>query len=153
MATLKKAAEELTAKAALGQAKRAAERAIEDALSTDEERAERALEEAEQKKKKRTKLLVLGVVGLLLVLGAIGMVLTYWQYFFLAGLVGLGALYARHRWRNRAARKESPVAPPAKQATVPAKLRVPAPPARAPSAPPDDSVDDELAALKARLDK
>jgi Flp pilus assembly protein TadB len=153
MADLKKAAEDLTAAAALGQAKRAAKRAFEDALSTDEERAERAEREAEQKKKKRTKLLVLGAVGLLLVLGVVGMVLTYWQYFFLAGLVGLAALYGRHRWRNRAARKLRPAATASTEVSPSAKLRVPASPARAPSPAPDDSVDDELAALKSRLDK
>ena len=76
---LKKATDELTTKAVFAAAKDKAERALEDALSTDEERAARKAEEDAAAKKKRTKLLIMGGVGLLLVLGAIGLVIHYWH--------------------------------------------------------------------------
>jgi hypothetical protein len=161
----KKAAEELGAKAAFAKAKQAAERAIQDALMSDEERAKAEAERAALAKRKRNKTIAFAIVGVLLVLGAIGMVLSYWQWFFLAGLVGLAGLYARHRWRKsrRAKREkaaEEPVAP--KQERAPAKLRVkPEPEPRAPAAPVVDessketkqAIEDELAALKARVQK
>lgn len=150
MSDLKKAAEELGATAALSQAKRAAGRALEDAFSTDEEREAREAREAEEQKKKRRKLLLYGVVGLFLVLGAVGLVLNYWQYFLLAGVVGLLGLYGRHRWRKRRAPKQSPAA----SKKAPERL---APKARVQPAinalEPDRSVDDELAELKSRLQK
>ncbi|MBK7580719.1 MAG: hypothetical protein IPI67_10985 [Myxococcales bacterium] len=169
MADLKRAADELTAKAAFDAAKKAAERALDDALSTDEERAARKAEEAALAKKKRTKLIAMSVVGLLLVLGVIGMVVNYWQWFFLLGLVGLLALYGRHRWRTRGDTKPD-VAPPVVSAAS-KKQRAPAPrrvsegaSARAPARPERDveektatreldeaAIEDELAELKARL--
>ncbi len=150
MSDLKKAAEELGASAALSHAKRAAGRALEDVLSTDEERAAREAREAEAQQKKRRKLIAFAVVGLLLVLGVVGLVLSYWQYFLLAGLVGLMALYGRYRWRKRRARSPSPA--PAVSETEPPAVKARVASVTRPSAP-DPSVDDELAELKSRLRK
>lgn len=151
MVDLKKASEELTAKAAFSAAKNVAERAIEDALSSDEERAQRKAEEAALAKKKRTKVLVLGVVGLLLVLGVIGMVVSYWHWFLLAGLVGLAALYGRHRWHERREGKRAESAPPkpARVAAEPPRVRAAPTEVEPPGA--SQSIEDELAELKARL--
>lgn len=154
MGDLKRASEELTAKAAFSAAKQAAERALEDALSSDEERAQRKAEQAALAKRKRTKLIVLGVVGLLLVLGVIGMVLSYWHWFLLLGLVGLLALYGRHRWRARREEKQETAA---EVSTKPSAVEPPVRVARraAPEPPEDDgqAIEDELARLKSRLDK
>lgn len=154
MGDLKRASEELTARAAFSAAKQAAERALEDALSSDEERAQRKAEQAALAKRKRTKLIVLGVVGFLLVLGVIGMVLSYWHWFLLLGLVGLLALYGRHRWRARRAEKQETAA---EVSTKPSAVEPPARVARraAPEPPEDDgqAIEDELARLKSRLDK
>ena len=156
MVDLKKATDELTAKAAFEAAKNAATRAIEDATSTDEERAEREAERAALAKRKRTKLIALGAVGLLLALGVIGLVIGYWHWFLLAGLVGLVALYGRHRWRQRrSAKKGLEAEPPRAARRAPERLPAPAarvaPATKAASDEPDESIEDELAALKARL--
>lgn len=157
MGDLKRASEELTAKAAFSAAKQAAERALEDALSSDEERAQRKVEQAALAKRKRTKLIVLGVVGFLLVLGVIGMVLSYWHWFLLLGLVGLLALYGRHRWRARREEKQETAASAPAEAAAPRALEPPVRVARraAPEPREDDgeAIEDELARLKSRLDK
>jgi hypothetical protein len=163
MVDLKKATDELTTKAAFDAAKNAAERALNDALSSDEERAQRKAEEEALAKRKRKKLLALTIVGLLVVLGLIGMVLSYWQWFLLAGLLGLAALYGRHRWRRRRAEKKDRAAEkleqPSERPTAKDRKELPAPPTRvaspAPTASPEpvENVEDELAALKARLGK
>ncbi len=149
MVDLKKATEELTANAVLA----AARGKLEDALSTEEEREQRKAKEAALAKRKRTKLLVMGAVGLLLVLGVIGMVVNYWQWFLLLGLLGLGALYGRHRWRNRsklAEKASTPPRPRVEQPKAPARVAAPEQPVRPESS---ETIEDELAALKARLDK
>jgi len=161
VADLKKAANELGARAAFEAAKDAAERALDDALSTEEELAARKLKEAELARRKRKKMLAFGIVGLLLVLGVIGMVVHYWQWFFLLGLLGVAGLYGRYRFRKwRAQKQESKEEP--KKARVeepPAKKELVAPtrPARVAERPvaeePDTSIEDELAALKSRLEK
>ena len=156
---LKKATDELTTKAVFAAAKDKAERALEDALSTDEERATRKAVEEAAAKKKRTKLLVMGAVGLLLVLGAIGLVIHYWHWFLLAGLLGAAALYARHRWQKSRAERKVRVEAPAKAASEEPRVAKPVPRVeaarKATPAPAVDeaSVEEELAALKAKLDK
>lgn len=142
----------LTAKAAFTAAKDAAERALEDALSTERERAARKAEEAEKAKRRRKKRLVLAVLGLVIVLGVVGLALRYWYWFLLLGLAGIVALYARHRWRRfRAGRREKEAEVPAKK--EPRELSAPPAPRLAPPEPAGPSVEDELAELKARLKK
>lgn len=165
MADPKKVVDDLTAQAALAAGKDAARRAVEDLLSTDEEKAQKEAERAAQSKRRRNKLIAYSVVGLILVLGLVGMVLSYWQWFVLAGLVGVAGLYARHRlrkrWREKREQRGELKAAEEKQ-----KLRLPAEPRqvspRAPAEKPRDEqarlaeekeVDQELAAMKARLKK
>lgn len=159
MADLDKDAAELTTKATFRAARDAASKAIDDALLTDEERAQRKAVEVADAKRKRSKTIAIGVVGLLLVLGIIGLVVSYWQWFLLAGLVGLGALYARYRWRKRRGEKKLRVsdassatrsAPPRKAVSPPARVA----PAPEPMTQKDEqSIEEELAALKARVKK
>jgi len=177
MADLKKIADDLTTKAALEAGKGAAKRAIEDLLSSDsssseEERAKKDAEEAALAKRKRTKYIAFGVVGLLLALGVIGMVVSYWQWFFLFGLMGLAALYGRYRWRKRRAGKDEEEAEEkvaAKKVEPESKvLRIDDGEARRNAsedrardaramqearAEEEQAIDDELAAMKARLKK
>jgi hypothetical protein len=158
---LKKAADELTAKAAFSAAKNALDGALTDALASDEERAQRKAEQAALAKRKRTKLIALIVVGLLLTLGLIGMVLSYWQWFILLGLLGLAALYGRHRWRQRRRARaadevkaiRSPEVPRPSEGVRPRPPEVAAPtqPATESSAEVERAIEDELAALKARV--
>lgn len=104
MSEFDKLKRELAAEAALTAGKDAAKKLVGDLLSTEEEKKAKALE-AEQaeadKKKRRTKYIAFGVIGLLLVVGLIGLVLSYWQYFLLAGVLGLGALYGWYRLKKR----------------------------------------------------
>ena len=97
MADLEDLKKELASRAALVAGKDAAKRFAEDLLTSDEEK--KAKEAAS--KSRRTKYLAYGVVGLLLVLGAVGLVLSYWQYFLLAGLLGVAGLYGYFRLRGR----------------------------------------------------
>ena len=153
MNDLKKAANELSAKAAFSAAKDAAQRAIDDVLSTEEERAQRKAERAELARKKRNKWIALGVVGLLLLLGVLGLALHFWHWFLLAGIVALAALYGRHRWRRSRKARGTAAAPRVVETRVVSEQRD-APPAVQPStAEPDTSIEDELAALKARVKK
>ncbi len=154
MSDLKKAANELSAKAAFNAAKDRAERAIQDALSTEEERAQRKAEREALAKKKRTKWIILGVIGLVLLIGIVGMALRYWHWFLFAGLVAVAALYGRYRWRKfRSAQKKEPVAPRVVETEVVEERREEPPLVQQTSTEPDTSIEDELAALKARVKK
>lgn len=101
MADRKRVSDDFATEAALAAGKSAAKRAVEDLLSTDEEKAQQEAEDAAKSKRKRTKLIAFGVVGLLIVLGVIGLVINYWQWFILAGVVGLVALFGYSRLRKR----------------------------------------------------
>lgn len=156
MSDLKKAANEMSAKAALSAAKdaaSAAKNAIGDALSTEEERAQRKAERAALAKKRRTKWIVLGVIALLLVLGMIGLAVHYWHWFLLAGLVALAALYGRYRWRRSRKAHTKAASPRAQEVRVTIEQREEPAAIQQPSVEPDSSIEDELAALKARVKK
>jgi hypothetical protein len=86
---------------ALALGRDAAKRAVEDLLSGDEERADEAAERAAASKSRRNKLIVYGVVGLLVLVGLFGMVVSYWQWFLLAGLLAVLGLYGWSRLRKR----------------------------------------------------
>ncbi len=108
MAERKRISDDLATQAALAAGKNAAKRAVEDLLSTDEEKAQQEAEDAAKAKRRRTKLIIYAVVGLLIVLGVVGLVINYWQWFILAGVVGLLALFGYSRLRKRfASKKES----------------------------------------------
>lgn len=138
MADLDKLSDELTSKAAAAAGRRAAKRAIDDLLSTDEDRAEREAERATTSKSRRNKLILYGVIGLLLVVGTIGMVLNYWHWFILAGLFGVAGLYA---WRAISKRRAAK--------SVPEAVRVEAPPAEAPVA--EAKVEEDVEAKRERM--
>ena len=65
--------------------------------------------------------IILGVIAaVLIVVGVIGLVLTYWKWFLLAGVLGLGALYGYYRARSRLRdRKKKPT-----ESTSAPKVRV-----------------------------
>ncbi len=170
MSDLKDVTDDLTSQAAIAAGRSAAKRAIENVLSSDEERAEKEAEQTALAKRRRTKLVVYSVVGLLLVLGVVGMVLSYWQWFFLLGLIMLGALYGRYRWRKSRARGSDEDTEAIAGEKQPAKTRVaPSLPekrvsdeeskrartaAAAEQAAADDlEIEREMAELKARLKK
>jgi Flp pilus assembly protein TadB len=143
MTDLDDAAQKLATKATLRAARDAASKALEDALLTDEERAQRKVADAAAAKRKRQKVIVFSVVGLLLVLGIVGLVISYWHWFLLAGLVGLVALYGRYRWRKRRGEKPNP---PRKVASPVARVAI-----ESAAIADDTDVEDELRALKARV--
>ena len=147
-----KPTDDLRAKAAFAVAKHAVERALDDAMLSDEDRAKRRAEETSLARSKRNKRIAVGVIGALLVIGLIGLILNYWYWALLLGLVGAAGWYARHRWRARAAsRKKLEPATTAAPREAPArKVRVE--PRAAPVAEPsDESIDDDLAELKSRM--
>lgn len=187
MSDLKNIADDITTKAALAAGKDAAERALEGLLTSDDEKAQKEAKRAAASKTRRFKLIAFGVVGLLLVVGLLGLFLSYWQWFLLAGVLGLGGLYGWYRVRKvlRARKKEAqPEALEAKAEHEAAELRVeeadePAPRDREELAEEarrraaelreqrahdaqareeaqaieEQQIDDELAAMKARLKK
>jgi Flp pilus assembly protein TadB len=143
-----KPADDLGTKAAFAVAKHAAERALEDALLTDEERAKRRAEQDALAKRKRNKRIALVAIGSLLVIGLIGLMLHYWYWSLLLGLAGVAGLYGRHRWRARRAARKKPEVAAAREAPA-LRARIEQEPARVADL--DSSVEDDLAELKARL--
>jgi hypothetical protein len=146
MEDLKQVADDLVAKAALSRAKDSAERALEDLVASDEDKAQRETERAAKSKSRRTKLIIYGVVGLLVVVGILGMVVSYWQWFLLAGLVGLMGLYGWHRLRKRLKRKDGQ-----DEAASAAKVERTADEPRARLATPREPEADEALVREARL--
>ena len=148
-------ADDLRAKAAFAVAKHAVERALDDAMLSDEERTKKRAEESSLARSKRNKRIAIGVIGLLLLIGVIGLVLNYWYWALLLGVLGAAGWYARRRWRARGAPKKKverkKVEPAAVAREAPArKVRVEPRPARI-AEPSDESIDDDLAELKARM--
>jgi hypothetical protein len=144
MSDAKSSAEALGANAAFAVAKSAAERALEEALLTDEERAKRRAEQDALARRRRTKRIAVGVVGALVVVGLIGLMLHYWYWSLLLGLLGAAGLYARRRFRNRRAARLKPRV--AAAAEPRARIEVKA----ARFEEPEPSIEDDLAELKAR---
>jgi hypothetical protein len=149
-----KLTDDVRAKAAFAVAKHAVERALDDAMLSDEDRAKKRAEETSLARSKRNKRIAIGVIGGLLVIGVIGLMINYWYWALLLGLVGAAGWYARRRWRARSTSRKKPDEPVAKAkapSEAPArKVRVEPPPARI-EEPSDESIDDDLAALKARM--
>jgi len=137
-------------KSAFAAAKQAAERALDDALLSDEERQKRRAAEGALARRKRNVRIARVAVGSLLAVGLVGLMLHYWYWALLLGLVGVAALYGRHRWRARRASRAKPEAAAPREAPV-VKARVAPDPVRVEDPVADASVDDDLAELKARL--
>jgi Flp pilus assembly protein TadB len=158
MADLDKITDELASKAVVAATKDAAKRTVEDLLATDEERAEREAERAASSKSRRNKLIIYGVLGSLLVVGLVGMVLNYWYWFILLGVAGLAGVYAwRKLIKHRAAKKariEEPIEAPAKKHIADADARAGEARALAEAEVEEEQqIEDELAAMKARIRK
>jgi Flp pilus assembly protein TadB len=147
MSDAEKPGDDLRANAALAVAKHAAERALEDALLTDDERAKRRAEQDALARRKRTTRIALVAIGALLVVGLVGLMFHYWYWSLLLGLVGVAGLYGRHRLRGRRARREKQRIEQAADAQPKARI---APAAESIEAP-DSSIEDDLAELKARM--
>jgi hypothetical protein len=161
---LDKLVDKLTTKAALA----AGKDAVDDLLSSDDEKAQKETERAAEAKSKRQKRIAYAVVGLLIVIGVLGLMLSYWHWFLLAGLAGLAGIYGWRRLQARFADDADDEAE-ANDASI-LKVRVSdandapaehdaeerARDARATKearAIDEQEIDDELAAMKARLDK
>lgn len=172
MSELERLADEAATKAALAVGRDAAKRAVSQLL--DGEAPSAAEEKAP--KARRWKLIAFVLLGLCLFVGLVGMVLNYWVWFLGAGVLGLGGAYGWWRLRQRLAAAKPAAAPATKSATPRERLRVrddaeaPEPPqqtaaerraeaearARAMAeaqAVEQQQVEDELAALKARMKK
>lgn len=139
MSDPEKPADDVRAEAAFAMAKHAFERALVDPA-----------EQAALARRKRNKRIAQVAIGALVVVGLLGLMLNYWYWSLLLGLVGVVALYARHRWRARRAASKLPKTVTRSQTVAP-KVRVEAEAERAVE--PDSSVEDELAELKSRLDR
>jgi hypothetical protein len=104
---LEKSAHAIMAQAALDEGKQAATKALGSFLSDDGEARSGKAEPRAAPKSRRNKIIVLGVVALLLLVGLVGLALRFWYWFLLLGLLGVGVLYGRHRWRKRLRSKET----------------------------------------------
>lgn len=177
MADLKKLADEATAQAALAIGKEAARKATRELLSDDADKAGDG--PIKPSKAKLWKFGAIALVGLLLVVGLLGLVLTYWYWFLAAGVLGLAGLVGYWKLKGRAkgkaalpeaaaepaARvrvKEEALPPPKVEAATPkgpseaerrAELEARTRAAAEARALREQEVEDELAAMKARLKK
>ena len=153
-----KPTDDVATSVALALGKDAARRAVDGLLTSDEDPREKPA----NSKSRRNKLIVYGILALLVLIGIAGMMLRFWPWFLLLGVIGFVGLYGWSRLRKRFARKAANAAD-----TVTAKaeptLRVEAAridaeereaQARAEaSALAESEIEDELAAMKARLEK
>ena len=174
MSDLDRLTREATTKAVIGVGRDAAKRAA-DKLLADEDAVASDGKPADSKSR-RWKLIALVVLGLFLLVGLVGLLLNYWFYFLAAGLLGVGGLVGWSRLKKRiGARKPSKdrkeIAEEDSPAPESVRIRL-APRDAAPAAPStrtradadadaqalaearatrEHEVDDELAAMKARL--
>jgi len=111
--------DEIAARAVVSAGKEAAKRALDEILPPEKDAA--GSEEKGKESSSRRWWIIAGVIAaVLIVVGVIGLVLTYWKWFLLAGVLGLGALYGYYRARSRLRdRKKQP-----KQAAEAQKVRV-----------------------------
>jgi len=155
-----KPTDDIATSVALAMGKDAARRAVDGLLSSDEERAR---EDGAKSKSRRNKLIVYGILALLVLVGVAGMMLRFWPWFLLLGLIGFVGLYGWSRIRKRFAGRTAPAADMLTEKAE-TKLRVQAPAdaqdevrdaqARAEAnALAEREIEDELLAMKARLDK
>jgi Flp pilus assembly protein TadB len=160
MAERKRLVEDAAARALVAAGKDAAKRAADDLLSSEDERSS---EELERKgSSKRWKLIGIGLLALFLVVGVIGMVMSYWPWFLLAGVVGLAGAVGWRRLSKRRAAKRAPRPTleariePEKAAALRPRVVVADEPQEAEKRVAREleeaqAVDEELAAMKARL--
>ena len=165
MADRKNLGEDAATAALLAAGKDAAKRAALDLLSTDEERAAKQAEDARASKQRRWKLIGGGVLVLCVIIGVIGMLVSYWQWFLLAGVLGLGGMFGWWRLRKRLGARRTKQPEPArveKTAEQPREKREARPRqveeddaarALAEAEAETQSVEEELASMKARLDR
>jgi hypothetical protein len=164
MSDLDKARDELAARALLAAGKDGARRLAARVAPDDDEADAPEGKATAPAKSRRNKLLVIGAFALLVLVGLLGLVVSYWHWFLLVGLAGLVGLYGWSRLRGRLrtppGAAAAAVAEP--RAKVPQRVeRADRAPVRA-AAPTDtpereqareQELDEELAALKARVKK
>jgi hypothetical protein len=170
---------EILARAALAAGKDAAKRKLDEVLG-DEAPEKGAPKDEKSSKSRRWKIAIIAVLVLALGIGLVGLMISYWQWFLAAGVVGLATLYGYYRWRRRKrdTKTEAEAEAPARAAKEEPKARVApledqdevalralerekaarerarqAEAAREARAQVEQEVDDELAAMKARLKK
>jgi hypothetical protein len=174
MSDLDKLTREATTKAVIAVGRDAAKRATDKLLDDDDAPGED--ENAGSKPRRRWKLIALVVLGLFLLVGLIGLLLNYWFYFLAAGVLGVGGLVGWSRLKKRIgarkpskdrkeiAKEDSP-APESVRVRLASREAAPTAPKTATRADADaeaqalaearatreHEVDDELAAMKARL--
>lgn len=154
-------------RALLAAGKDAAKRAAFDLLSSDDEREAAEAERARTSKNRRWKLIAGGVLALFVVIGVVGMLVSYWPWFLLAGVLGFAGLFGWWRVKRRLAARGSKeperieVAPRAKEPSAnadavrrQAEERERDAKALAEARATDEqAVEDELEALKARVNR
>ena len=173
MTDLKRLADDATTKVAIAVGRDAAKRAVDQLLSGEDKPALPS-ETTSATKTRRWKIVAVAVLGLFLIVGVIGLLLSYWYWFLAAGVLGLVGLVGWSRLRSRLAKRSPPKdtakdeAPALEAVRVSTKAEVAAPPqvsaearraeaeARAHAvaeahAIREQEVDEELAAMKARL--
>lgn len=160
-----KRSDDVATEVALALGKDAAKRAVDGLLSSDEERAGEEAERPGKSKSRRNKLIAYGVVALLVLVGIAGLMLRFWPWFLLLGIVGFVGLYGWSRIRKRfSAKKAEPALRVEESAVAQNQIpaaRIDAEEARAREAQAreearaieESEIEDELAAMKARLDK
>lgn len=151
MADLKKLAEDASTKAAIAAGRDAAKRAVDDFLSSDEDKAAREVAKSESSKGTRWKLIAFAVLGLFLFVGLVGMLLNYWYWFLALGVLGVVGIYGFWKLRGRLARKkENAVSSEPEKAALPAKVTAKV---RVEKAAEDDEAPSAAAAKKAAAER
>jgi hypothetical protein len=165
MADRNKLVEDAATEALIAAGKRGVKRAALELLSTDEERAAKQAEDARASKQRRWKLIAGGVLVLCVLIGLVGMLVSYWPWFLLFGILGSAGLVGWWRVKRRLAARRGKAPERIEVARKVAEPRASVEPrgseaeelerdARAiaeDAATQEQSVEDELEVLKARL--
>jgi hypothetical protein len=146
VADRKRTSEDIAARVVVAAGKEVGKKALDRVLPPDETDADEDGDD-KPKRKRRGWLIAGGIAALLVVIGVIGLVMAYWQWFLLAGVLGLAGIIGYYRVRRRFSSKKKKNKNKSADGSEAASTRVER---EAPKRRVAEDKDEETAAAKAR---